>query len=118
MITENYIYWITRLDYIRAFVGVLVFVLAFLTLVFLVAGFHPDHSETERTIGRRGLFITIPLLVLFLACVTLVPTTKEMCAIKIIPAMANNEKIRGIGDRALTLTNEWLDELVKKKTNE
>ena len=116
MITETTLYWITRLDNINAFLGILLALSIFAAAVFLIIRVHPDCTSDERRLGRLGLRLMIPFIFIFSLGLVLLPTTKEMCAIKVIPALVNNEKIQGIGDRALTLANEWMDGLLKKTT--
>ena len=114
MITESTLYWITRLDNINHLLFALSILTCVATIVFLVALCHPEASQTDQSIGKRGLSITLPLLFIFVLGLVFLPTPREMCAIKVIPAIANNEKVQGIGDKALTLADEWLDGLTKK----
>jgi len=65
--------------------------------------------------------IIIPSILAFLLAgtiATLAPSTKQMCAIYLIPKIANNEKIQNIGDKSLTLIEqkfeEWVDDIAKK----
>jgi len=65
--------------------------------------------------------IIIPSILTFLLAgtiATLAPSTKQMCAIYLIPKIANNEKIQNIGDKSLTLIEqkfeEWVDDITKK----
>ena len=43
-----------------------------------------------------------------------VPTTKEMCAIKLVPMIANDEQVQELPNKVVDLANEWLDELKPK----
>ena len=45
----------------------------------------------------------------------MLPTTKEMAAIIVIPKVANNEKIQELGDGIYQLANDWLKEISPKK---
>jgi len=65
--------------------------------------------------------IAIPSAVVFILVGFLyiaTPTTKQMCAIYLIPKIANNEKIQNIGDKSLTIVEkkfeEWVDDITKK----
>lgn len=42
---------------------------------------------------------------------TLTPTTKEMCAILVVPAIANSQDVQALGGDIVTLAREWLQEL-------
>lgn len=116
MITETTLYWITRLDNINAFLCVFLFLSILAAAGTLVVWIHPDCTGDEQRIGKLGFLLVIPFVFVFSLGLVLLPTTKEMCAIKVIPALVNNEKIQGIGDKALTLANEWMDGLLKKTT--
>lgn len=48
----------------------------------------------------------------------LVPDTKQMCAVIIIPKIVNNEKIHDIGDKFYNLAIEWMEELSPAKKGE
>ena len=41
----------------------------------------------------------------------LIPTTKEMAAIVVIPAVANSESVRGLGEGIVNLAKDWMKEL-------
>jgi len=114
MITESTLYWITRLDGFNHLLVALCLMTGAIAIVSLVALCHPESSLTDQSIGKRGISITLPLLFTFVLGLVFLPTTKEMFAIKVIPAIANNEKVQGIGDKALTFANEWLDGLMNK----
>ena len=114
MITETTLYWITRLDNINAFLVFFTLLSIIVAAVFLVNWIHPESTGDERRLGRFGFLLVIPFFFVLSLGLVFLPTTKEMCAIKVIPALANNEKIRGIGDKALTFANEWMDGLLKK----
>ena len=38
-----------------------------------------------------------------------VPSTKQMAAIYVVPAIANNEKMQNIGNKTLDISNQLLD---------
>lgn len=42
------------------------------------------------------------------------PTSQEAAAIKIIPRIANNEDVQGVGTELVTLAKDWLHELKPK----
>ena len=116
MITETTLYWITRLDNINTFLSILLLLSILAAAAFLAVWCHPDSTGDERRLGRLGFPIMISFVFVFSLGLVLLPTTREMCAIKVIPALVNNEKIQGIGDKALTFVNEWMDGLLKKTT--
>lgn len=95
MITENAIYWITRLDDIKTCFTVLSFVFGFgslllvtLTIVSLCA----DCFESVKA-GVAAVITSLFCLVVFfcsLAGAVLCPTTNEMIVIKAVPAILNS----------------------------
>ena len=116
MITESTLYWITRLDNFRIMFIVMLVVFAFAALIFVFSMTENSIREEERDFAKRlFVFLAIPLFFVSVLGLVFVPTTKEMCAIKVIPAIAQNEKIQGLGEKALALTKAWLDELKPSK---
>ena len=44
----------------------------------------------------------------FFALATVIPSTKQLAAIIVIPKIVNNEKVQSVSLNLLDLTNEWL----------
>lgn len=126
MITGTEIYWITRLDDLRGFIfglgGVLTGICVIGSVISIMC--HAiDSAERKELlpVSKKfmlrfvsGLLVGLPLL--FSAC--FVPTTKEMCAIKVLPAIINNEDMQELPNKVVDLANEWLEELKPQKENE
>ncbi len=120
MITEQMIYWITRMDFI---VGMLMFLatlflVASISSAVLIFSLYDDSDRIKQIIITSVLlFITV----LFSLAVIFTPNTKAMIAIKVIPKISNNEEIKGLTDKTMQLINgklsEWLDNLVDTKEN-
>ena len=97
MITASEIYWILKLDAIQN----VFLTFSFLTGVFGVAmlvswGINSnldEHLRTEEKAAscRKRFFITIPIFAFMTIATAVTPSTKQMAAIKVIPAIANNE---------------------------
>ena len=126
MITGWEIYWFTRLDPLRGLTGMTaVMGLILSVLMFLLYPAFCDIFEHDDEKRKKSLTWTARLQVaVFSATVlcafahALMPTTKEMAAIKVIPMIANSEsmqKLGDVGDNMLDLANEWLRELKPKK---
>ena len=96
MITAWDVYWITRLDILQGIFAVCALV-SFGCLVF------------------SGIYRTIfaPMLAIFIILVTLIPSTKEACAIYLIPKIANNEQVQKIPDNFAKLFNVKMEEWIK-----
>ena len=60
-------------------------------------------KPTRRLVGIGVVLTCASMLVL-----TFVPTTKEMCAIKIIPELANDTDIRELKAEAVKTAKDWL----------
>lgn len=136
MITEELMYWITRLDHVlemargALMINSIVFVVAAIVLLLNMdldngnnskqtpckKGMEPsqDQLKLKRYMGiaiwASGLVVIASSLVM-----TFVPTTREMAAIKVIPAMANSDGLREIGEDLQRLAKEWIEELHPKK---
>lgn len=114
MITENSIYWITRLDYFCNFCWAMGILLVIFATFGVIVGFINWFEEED----KRGLKLFLPALFLSLLIVfgsLFIPTTKEMCAIKIIPKITNSEKVQELPNKVVDLAEEWIEELKPKK---
>lgn len=137
--TESTIYWIARLDEIREF---LVGIQVVSTLIAGVGGIGMLVSACimamEKSHGwedagdykaAKAVFalcckLIVPTAILATMCslaCTFMPTTKEMVAIKVIPAIASSEqasRLKGIGNDAIDVAAEWFKSLAKTKEEE
>lgn len=116
-ITAWDIYWITRLDGIRevaSFIACpsLVFtIIGAIAMTFARGADAP--KEVVKAISRMMTAFAVSAVVFLTACVFL-PSTKEMCAIKVIPLIANNQDVQGLGADVVSLAREWVQELRPK----
>jgi len=110
MITENMMYWITRLDHIHLFCVVAGVVLAICTVFFILVLMHMTEGDPwKRCLAVIG-FCALGAVVSS-AVVVFIPTTREMVAIKVIPLLANDEEVQNIGKDVKDLAKEWIEEL-------
>lgn len=86
MITASEVYWILKLDAIQG----LFFTFSFFTGVFGVAMIILWGIAGSMPCRKR-FFITVPIFVLLVTVTALIPSTKQMAVIKVIPAIANSE---------------------------
>ena len=99
MVTESMVYWATRLDNIRVFLGIATFVLAGLIIFcgVLYIDNSDKHDEDCRKFGKqcRAFMVSLiaPLAFTVIGLV-FVPTTAEYATIKIIPAIANSSAVQ------------------------
>ena len=115
--SESTIYWITRLDGINnllaCLIGILViiFVLAF-CLAYALKNCDADDPERKRLEPEVKKVIVVSFWSIAAVALALVftPTTKEMVAIKVIPALANSR----LADKSLQNIDALLDVCVEQ----
>lgn len=108
MITPMQMYWLLKLDDIRAFI---LFAICFMLLVIVVslAAYRDDACESVKKVSQ-AMFIFGLLGAWLLGCVvTFLPSTKQMAAMYVVPDIVNNKKVQQIGNRTLDITNQLLD---------
>ena len=127
MITPSSIYWITRCDSICGTAMLFAIVLGIISAVVLVffvivhgTDCEEDNNGINKLCGFVNKLLAAVLVPFLLACAILVavPTTKEMAAIYVIPAVANNEQLQGLGQDIVDLAKTWVAELMPKKESE
>ena len=101
-------YWLVILDNITA-AGVTFFVLGF--AVFVVAAIGHSIEGWSKSISVLSLCVVLVAL----AILTFVPSTRQMAAIIVVPKIANSEKIQLAGNKLYDLAVEWMDELRPSK---
>ena len=113
IITPAQMYWITRMDSFNCVLGLLTFVLSLASIFFLV-GYIVSSIEGQEelfNIMKRWFFACGGVLTIVVTAFILTPTTKEMCTIIVVPAIANNEKVQNLGNEIYDLAVEWLKEI-------
>lgn len=118
MITPSLIYWITRLDAVRAAAGALcvpsvLAVAGGLFALFICAA--DGVPDPFRSIWRNVTRVSAVVLAVSGLVLVLTPTKQEMAAIIVLPKIANSETVAEIGDGVKTLAVEWLEELRPNK---
>ena len=94
-----------------------------LSIVFLLneyAIWDDNMEKTSSRIPRSIKLLPIILSLIFIVLAVLIPNTKDMCAVIIIPKIVNNEKLQDVGDKFYNLAMDWMEELspTKEKQNE
>lgn len=110
--TEWDVYWITRLDYIQGFfIGMSIAVVLAAVIMLCVGLFNLGLSgdTSERGFNLFKKFMPPGIFCILAACMT--PDTKEFAAIKVIPAIANNQDLQDLSSELVDLGKEWLIEL-------
>lgn len=109
MITPMQMYWLLKLDDICGF-SIVVLTVASLVFFFCTIGkraFCDELCNTKSITTTRNIALYVALFFGFIAM--FVPTTKQMAAIYVVPAIVNNEKIQQSGGKTLDISNQLLD---------
>ena len=114
MITHWQMYWITRLEGVSLDFIIIAIVIIMVTL--FVAFIAAIESKFRKQRGWLSLVVIAGVIILFLGLLT--PTTKEMAAIIVIPKIVNNPEVQKLPTNLLNLSNEWIEEKVKKLAQE
>ena len=115
VMTPTQLYWLTRLDGILTFCDVILFTfLGIGTLALVFLPIWEDHWEKAKSYICKSVLILLAVS----AVKVLVPTTKEMAAILIVPKIMNNAKVQELPDKVLDLANSWLVELKPESKGE
>lgn len=127
MITTTQMYWLTRLDGISCTIITCTVLLCIAYGFGLIFGlfkyfdnlnYGPDDKDLKNAKSILRFIVNysfIPIAGMVLSC--LVPTTREMAAILIVPRIANSEKVQQAGNKIYDLAVEWMDELKPNKNN-
>lgn len=122
-----FIYLITRLDTLSSMAeffsifGIIFFMILSIVYFILKVGEDFDTKNEVFKIFNKTLKILIIVLTISLPLFILTPTTKEAAVIYLLPKIVNNEKIQKVPNNFLDLLNskteEWLEDITKKKEN-
>lgn len=128
MITTSQMYWLTRLDGISFVITTCTVLLCIAYGIVLMFGllryfdnFHygPDDKDLKNaklTLRFLAKYSFVPIAGIVMSC--LIPTTREMAAILVVPRIANSEKVQQAGNKLYDLAVEWMDELKPSKKKE
>ena len=111
MITPMQMYWLLKLDDI---IGGCVIICVLLLMCALVSatifGYANDvRNEKIKTYASISFILAMIGIIFFGAVRFFLPSTNQMAAIYVIPAIVNNEKIQQIGGKTLDISNQLLD---------
>lgn len=142
MITTAQMYWLTRLDHIKAFldgfapvfalfvcIATIMAIATFCLGTFTGNGIFDTFSgrtdeelkSVHARLRRVSARCAVAAVLLFFADVAagmldaFLPSTREAAAIVMVPAVANSEKVQTVGNKLYDLAVEWLDELKPAK---
>ena len=121
MITATQLYLITRLDSIHCTLGFAIVSALLFSATCAIAGFltnvdiYDKDAPTRREQLLRRSRRVFAICVVTMFCESLIPSTKEMAAIIVVPRIANNERLQEAGNRLFDLAAAWMEELSPKK---
>lgn len=105
-------YFLVKLNTIVVVALAITVISGFFLVVSLAYMADTDDRDPELTDVVKWLMVTF---LTALAMVILVPTTKQMAAIIVVPKIVNSERVQGAGEKLYDLAAEWMDELHPKK---
>ena len=130
IITGCQLYWLTRCDEIKALLepgfgwGLFLFVSTVALLISTIVGVategSPEHIDdydifriatAAKRVSKPVCIVLSAFIILGATISALIPTTKEMAAIVVIPAVANSESVQGLGEGIVNLAKDWMKEL-------
>lgn len=127
MITKTMMYWIVMLDNFciaTIFIWIVCGAFAIVGLVKMINNYEynsADKKDKDYSCGFLMLKIFGPVFVVSFLLSTFMPTSKQLAAIYVIPAIVNNEKVQDMGTKSLDigvdlldLTKQYLEEKIKK----
>lgn len=114
------LYLMTRADDIKV-AAIILCVLTTILFCFLFIGYIVTESEGRdygSALMAKLAMLTAPFVAVFMAVAVLVPNTREVAAIIVIPRIANSESVEKIGTGIVDLATAWLEELKPQPTTE
>ena len=119
MVTASEMYWLTRLDSIKELIGmtgtVMVIICGMIAgILGVLFSLDPPGDLVKKTKNILKFWIVVLIVgFFFLVANVFIPTTKEYAAIKVVPAILNNELEEDLGD-VYDLGMEWAKDQLKE----
>jgi len=122
MITESTLYWMTRLDEVKSLVSIMSFLLC---LIFGIGSIicvgaivisKVEGDGKDIPIFKRLSMYVIPLFLLGIALAisnVFIPTTKQYALIKVVPAIANDQRIQQEASELYDMAKQALKQTLK-----
>lgn len=111
MITPMQMYWLLKLDDIIGCCVIICMLLLMCALGSVITFCYATdvRNEKVKTYASISFILAIIGIIFFGAVRVFLPSTNQMAAIYVVPAIANNEKIQQIGGKTLDISNQLLD---------
>lgn len=121
--TGMQLYWLLKLDDFRdlldciSLAGAIIGGLGLFVILMLRITIANDDEKVAKGCARaiRPACIVIGITIFLALLRTILPSTKQLAVIYVVPPIINNESVQKIPGKMLNLAEEWLDELKPKK---
>lgn len=112
MITPMQMYWLLKLDDIIN-ISLAVFALTLFGFVLCLVGAiiykGEEYFECEYNKFKTVRNILFWFVLFFGSIIVFLPSTKQMAAIYVVPAIVNNERVQNIGSKTLDISEDLLE---------
>ena len=111
MITPMQMYWLLKFDDIGTTFSIIVLASTIVALLsaFLYCISKGTEDEAIEKISVHILILSLICSAIFLILNTFLPSTKQMAAIYVVPAIVNNERVQNIGNKTLDVSEDLLE---------
>lgn len=119
MITESTMYWILKLDDIIKALGVIAGISIILGSIAIVAwmALMSDDKRNLAKYPRMYFFICLTVLISIMVIRPLIPSTRQMAMIKVVPIITNSEIVSEMKGDAKELYRMGIDAIKEQLTN-
>lgn len=108
-------YWLMMLDNISSLViGIALAVGIVLVVAILARIIVGDDDEDVKGVACKCMRFTVPILIVMAPLAALIPTTKQMAVIVVVPKIINNKEVQEMPEKLVELANGWMEEKVKE----
>lgn len=114
--TMMQMYWFLMLDNIKTITMIPGIIFGIFTMVFIICMLAnsedwDDLTDHWKIVFIRGSIISFIFAFIFISLTCMIPSTKQMAIIYVVPKIVNNKQVQEIPKKMLELSTEWLDEL-------
>lgn len=114
------VYWITRCDAVSVAAVIVAIAAAFVGVIAGTFGavLVEDGMKRERATALRLFKPSVFTFAFSLSVAVFIPSTKQACAILVVPAIANNAEVQGLGGDVMEAARAWLREMTPEAEGE
>jgi len=110
------VYWVMQADKLLDITSVIAVILGLVLIPLSAAGIASFDKEFPKDIGklvRRSWLAVMPLFAILLVFYAVVPSTKTVAAMIILPAIVNNETVHDEASELYQLAKDALEDMVR-----